>query len=285
MAKQTKYSNQQQDITCMTTWEDELKTTQNQLVEVCAERDKFQKQYNNATTWTNKLKKYWDWIQETEELIKIIASELQVFKKHTNKVCMNTKCTNEAVEILYCCVIAFYQCTDQLKQQIYDLFNKIDCLNDPEINTSSSVIYKCLTTLTTKLEEALQKQKETLANMIEVLKCAYMLDESICSAACGLINDLDNLGEMFPPAGDDKPGPNCDFEQSCEAEIAPKPMLPLRKDDFYQITWGQYDTSKDEKDKIRQDYDEAWEDCEALNSCKTSLKDAIDASNAAKECK
>jgi hypothetical protein len=97
---------------------------------------------------------------------------------------------------------------------------------------------------------------------------------------------LEKLCKLFPKSdGSTGGGSDCEVEISCTATIEPCPVLPLNKDDFYNITKNQYERSREEKEEIRDKYDEAREICEAVVSCKNSLEEALLTSKAAKECK
>ena len=275
----------QENNGCIKSWEEDLKKTTNKLKRVSAEKNRYSDKFTNAANWEDKLKRYWDGILVTEELAKKVASEIDLFKDHTAKVCDNTDCTVDAVKILFCYVRDLFQCTDELNEYIAVLLTEIKCL-DPSLNAKSSIIIGCLKSISDKLNEAILKQQEVLKKMIQILQYTFLLHESICSPHCSLKWQLGKLSELFPKTNgnwDDRD--DCQVNESCNASIEPRPELPIGKDVFYNLTKNQHGQSVLEKDRIRKELDEWRLACEALLSCQASLKEALDTSRAVKECK
>lgn len=271
---------------CIKNWEEDLKKTTNKLKKVCAEKDRYSDKFTNAAHWESKLKRYWDSILVTEELAKKVASDLELFKAHTAKVCENTTCTVEGVKILYCYVRDMFECTDALNEYIAVLLTDIDCLKDQSLNAKSSIIVGCLKTISVKLNEAILNQQEVIKKIIQILQYAFLLDESICSPHCSLKWQLEKLEDLFPKTnGSWEDRDDCQVSESCDAAIEPRPELPIGKDVFYNLTKNQHGSSVLEKDQIRKDFDDWRRACEALISCQASLKEALETSRAVQACK
>jgi len=286
--KEKDHSNDTQD--CSLTWKDQLKQAKNGYAVQKSLTDKAYVEYTNSAVWENKLKVYWDNIQATNELGKKISNELLLFKKHTDRVCTNTQCTVEALEYLFCIVKDFFDCTDQLKGELSDLQKLIDCLNNPDLKPGSSIILTCLKDFSDKLDAAIAGQHDLLKMVINVLKCARQLHESVCSTDCSLTTQLDDLICLFntpesegEAASDDH---DCgDSSQSCHGMLKPKPAMPLEDDPYYKKTKDQFEKSEQETDQLESDYNAAREEAEKILSYKNSLMDAINAAEAAKDCK
>ncbi len=295
--------NQNNDQDCLSTWKEELRKTSNALKIEQAKSDKAQITYANASVWESKLKSYWTNIQKSNEIGIKISDELKSFKKHTDIVCQKTDCSVQALELIFCLIKEFFECTDDLKEKVSDLQKQIECRNEPGLNPQSSKVLQCLKNFSDKLDLAIAGQQELIKMVINVVKCAIQIHESICSTPCGLRELLVKLIDIFEGCGDQeevqvssKKGhkhedhhkdedPECGPDNSCNAKLEPVPVMPISDDPYYTGTEDQYNKAKSEKETYKKEADEAKEKTETLASFKKSLEDAIAAAVEAKACK
>lgn len=252
---------------------------------------------SNSATWEGKLKTYWENVDKTNKLILEVTAELTVYKGQSSTVQTNTAHVVNAVDVLFCYLRGFFRCTDRLSTNLSTLINQIKCLNEP--NLGSSIILKCLSDLSDKLNAAIAAQQEILKLIVEILKQARVLSSTVCASqdedgscegdeGCSFISLIDALAVRFnhgPEEGSPSSDmPECPDESSCNGAYTIEPKMPLEQDDYYNNTKSQYEKAQEETAELRKDYYLLLEEQKKLVDCKKSLSDAIDAAESAKSC-
>ncbi len=268
---------------CLEDWENDLKNASNKLRKVLEEKAGYGAKFSNASLWEGKLKMFWNCIQHTDELNKKIAGHLELFLEQAELVCRNVECSKLAISYLFCGVKDIFECTDRLKEKLADFFMKVDCLNDDSINSKTSFIIECITTIQTKLNEAIYKQQQLIKMVIEILKCANEIQEAICDDKCGVTGKVQYLIEVFPKSGEE-PG-DSGLKESCSATLEPCPVLPFNCDKVYIYTRDQQELAKGEKEEVRKELEEVCKEFETRASFERSLREAIERSKEVKDCK
>ena len=268
---------------CIKKWESDLRKATNALVKKQAELNKAQKKYENAQTWDKKLESLFKDLKQTDERSANVLEEIGVLSSILEKVCENTACVKEVVEILYCMIKEFYECTDQLKQKLTNIKREIECLNDPGLNASTSIVIKCIEDLCAKIDEAIKSQQELIKKLIEVVKCTCELYESLCGEDCSLSTIIVDLETLFSQ-GPGEANAECKTD-SCNANLQPKPTMPLNCDPFYKQINDQTKNAEKELEEAKKEYSDLRKERDKLLSLKNSLAEAIKAAQAAKACK
>ena len=298
---------------CVKFWDDELTKVSNTLKLEEAKTNRAKKALDNANSWASLLEAYWKNINNTNKLGKEASLEVSRFKERLNGgsdqngICEYTECTVKVTKALYCLVEDFYTQTDMLKNKLAALITRIDCLNNPEINPRSSKIYACLKELSSKLDAAIASQKETIRKVLDVVKTATILDQTVCSEEYGLEDKLEDIYCLFntPPDSSSSSsssstnppqrprgayGRGCEQEvvDSCNAVIDPAPVMPLDQgdeDSYYYKTKNQAITAENEKQQAEENYEGLRKNRDSLRSSKKSLENAKQAAESAKGCK
>ena len=261
--------------------------------------------FNDAKTWEDKIKIYWDNIKNTEDLADTIIADLEKLDIQVECVCSNASGYVEAVKILVCCVKEVGGGLEMLNDDFRDLMTRIDCVKskEPSLDSSKSIL-KCLDEYRIKLEAALASALEALKVALELLKCANLiLDEkrglqsfiTYLWEVAGL-PDRDKLKGGEPPTdcmdSNCYPGPKEDagciviYRSPCEL-IGDKevPTLEIECGKYYTDTRLQNEAAK----QIRQDMEEKRKKAQMVKDSAQAKYDAASRAladaKAAKECK
>lgn len=283
------------ELNCLKIWEQELEVAVNKLTEAEAATNLAKKVCDNTAAWKNKIEGYWNSIKETHHISKDIKEELLLFDNHIERICVNVKCTMDAMELLLCDVSHVFEHSDELKAQIDDLLNRIKSLGDPSINEKTSSVVKCLTELSAKLDEVVKIRTETLSKTVDALLFSTLIYENICNDSNGLkavINDMlitfGGEGEMAcktTPEEEKLPDNSGDIV-FCSDKICPSEALfPLDNDPYYEATANQFTKAEKMYNESKENYDTQRKNRDNWLSKKTSLEDALQAANEAKSCK
>ncbi len=276
-------SNQRDTADCIKNWENDLRKASNALTKKQAELNRAEASYDNAQKWATKLDDLCKGLIKTDELSKDVLEEIRQVISILIKVCENTACVKEVIEILYCIIKDFFECTDALKQKLADIKREIECLNDPGLNTSTSIILKCIEDLCLKIDDALKTQQDLIKQVIEVVRCICQLNESLCGIDCSLRSQINDLETLFSQ-GPEENGGNCETD-SCDEKLQPKPSMPLDCDPFYTDSKETAEKANSELDAAKERRSELRKERDGLLSLRNSLIDAIEAAKAAKDCK
>lgn len=284
---------------CIEFWESELAQVDNVLRVVQAEKEDAERVKNCITDWEGVLKVYWENVELTHKNAKSCSKKIWRLKKLTRRVKRLTKGTVDVTEMAYCMVLDYFKSMDKLKQDIANLITEIECLDNPDI-VNSSLVLKNIKDLNTQVTAAKSTQSNTINAALEVMEKARGLDTSLGNAEgtnpterSGLMWLLVMLQRMFRTdmrqpavAGEGTSyGEGCHEPQnSCDASIEPKPVLPLEKDPYYEKTKKQYEKAQGEQDAAEETYDEASMKESQLLSAKASLVNAIREAKSAKSC-
>ena len=287
---------------CIAFWESELDQVTNRLTELEAERLDAEKELECFALWEDLLEAYWNSIKDTNKKVKEGAQEIRLFKRHARSLKDLTACTVEVTQWLFCLIEGYFRCMDQLKKDISELINDIECLNNPDITSSTSEVYKNLDQLNTKLDAAISQQADTLKCALDLIDQARILDESLAnldrkggrSGLIWLLRKLLQLFRTYQPTTDPKAdyahdgtsyGEGCQEPLvACNAKIEPKPVLPLEYDPYYIETKAQHDEAHSKEEDIKGRVEELKGKEADLAAKANSLEKAIAASTTAKGC-
>jgi hypothetical protein len=282
-------------LTCLEQWKEDLRKLDNGLLLKQAVVASLSTTKANAGTWEAKLKYCWDRAQRTNRLINEITAGIESLSGQVERVCANAACADEALGNVFCLIKKFYDCTDAFRGLINSTRDTIISNCD---EGETSIILACLNEMTDKLGTTIAGQKEILKMVIDLLKQAKILSAAICESKntvgeenCGLNSLVGLFEELFNnEEGTDSPNmPASDSELpptgSCGATLERKISMPLENDEYYTGLKDQYEAAQTEYLEVSSSLDEARLSMEGMQSCATSLRNAIAASEKAKDCK
>ncbi|MEL6675724.1 MAG: hypothetical protein AAFR61_26185 [Bacteroidota bacterium] len=296
-------------LECIQGWEVNYRVAQNELKGIIAECNRYQRELNCAIAWKDRLLTYWTNIQQTDELADEIKRELTIFHTHTNKVCTNIECTIDAAQILFMECHEVLVLGDELNAQIEDLVYRIDCLGDSNLSKENSLFYACLDELHAKLAHALAIREQVLTEGLDIIKACEQLENQISNPRFGLIRSIEKLTQLVSAKGhgygywyghwhwhpfvykrgkarleEVPPPPFVQSKGACDSVLTPEPVFPLNCDNYYIETRKQYDAALKEVTYLKECLDEAKERQKLVQYQHDSLKEALDAAEAAKNC-
>ncbi len=301
---------------CLDKWKEQLEKVSNQYTESSARTSKHKEEYVNSLNWEGKLKNWDTIIKKSDEKSKTIVKELEFFLEQTKNVCENSKGATSALEKLAGLIKSIFdsfftydQNKEGLKEKITNFKKMVECLNSVSDEDKIEVI-KCIETYEQKMILVCDMQDAILSHLLETLKQANLLSESICGNG-GLEDKLQAILDDFK--GDD--GMDCEHEDHHPSEamasdahddtkedrrmpgegypkypcndrlVKPKPKFPINSSKYYrEIEKG----LKRAVEKTK-DLEEIWvaskKESDKILSHKTSLTEAIKAAEAAESGK
>ncbi len=279
------------DKNCLTKWEEQFADACNDYSEKSAESDKHKEKYDNSYNWRDKLDKWFDLIEKSNEKADDIVIELQFFYGQVMEVCKNAQCTSTALKKLLCQVKSIFDClytydeNDKgLKELIADLMKAIDCLkNVKDVDKETAI--NCVKVFEEKINMVCELQDDLLCKLIDSLKCANLLYAYICEDE-GLSFKLQKMLDEFNGIKVEEASCSSDDDDSdqypCDAKAKkPQPTLPIDKSDYFKdikealgIATDKTADFKDKWTKVKKKSDDAL-------SRKNSLAEAIKAAKSA----
>ncbi len=306
-------SSQQQalnDIDCLQMWKEELRRVQNALIKAEAEADRACSCYTTILNIKAKLNIYRDNINITNAIIVKIEAELGILLAQLqDDVCNKAQCTVEAMKVLYCFILDFFDCLDKLiVDNVTSLINEIECFN---LN-KPSIVLKCLQALLEKLTIVAAMQQAVIKQIIEVVECAIEVDKLLCLPEEGNEGDISTGGncslENFVSVL------NTYYSKNSEGKVLNIGSGAVKiNDDDEQIQiglfmdeictdisnefpinnpngfYGKLDTAVNVIEgvcvQVKEHCDDKRKDADELRACKENLENAIAAATEAKACK
>lgn len=286
--------------------EAKLKAAENRLREMNAYYQGALGAYTEAKTWEDKIKKYWENIQRTEDLADAVVADLDKLTNQIDCVCHNASQYVQAVQILICCVKDTGIVLEGITIEMRDLMARIDCgkSKEPALDSSKSIL-KCLEDYRTKLDAALKQTLETLRLALSLLKTAQLVlnekrgledfiaylwtngggrtklenepDPSVVDSDCYYEpTESDPTAGNCPPIHSDKP---CDAPNECKDVT-----LEIEQRLYYQRTCEQNDAAREERQKMEQQLHDAQQVRDGAQSKRDSAFKALADAKKAKEC-
>lgn len=281
------------DKNCLTKWEVQFTRACNVYNEKSAESDQLKEKYDNSYNWRDKLDKWLDLIEKSNEKADNIVVDLEFFYGQVLEVCKNTKCTTKALEKLLCQVKSIFDCfymyneiDKGLKTLVTDLIKAIDCLKDIKDLDKETAI-NCIKVYEEKIKMVCDLQNDLLCKLIDSLKCANILYSYICDDDQGLRFKLKKMldefnGIIVEEASCSSEGDDDSEDYPCDAKTEkPQPRLPIDEGAYFKSLKEAYDIAvgktivfKDQWTKKKKESDDAL-------SRKNSLAEALKAGKAA----
>ncbi len=275
---------------CLTKWEEDYANACNVYNKKSAESEKLKEQYDNSYNWQNKLDKWFDLIDKSNEKADNIVIELGFFYGQVKEVCKNAKCTSSALEKLLCQVKSIFDClysynnADKgLKELIGDLIKAINCLKDVK-DVDKETAVSCIKVLEEKIKVVCDLQEAILCKLIDALKCANLLYAYICEEE-GLSFKLKTILEEFKGIVVEQP--SCSDEDDtedypCDAkDKKPQPTLPIVNSDYYGDIIKDLAKANTKTLELKKAWAKKKKESDDALSRKNSLAEAIKAAKAA----
>ncbi len=277
---------------CLTKWEDDFIDACNTYKEKSAEADKRKEKYTNSYNWKDKLDKWYDLIEKSDEKAGDIVVDLDFFYQQVLKVCKNAKCTTGAVKKLLCLVKSIFDCLhtyEETKKGLLelttDLITAIDCLKSLKDEDKDEII-KCIKVYEEKIKIIAELQDAIITKLLEALKCAKLLYAHICEEN-GLEDKLKHMLDEFkgdlkekmhcsPDEDDDKNMYPCDDEKA-----KPQPEFPISDSDYYKDLEKALGIAVIKTDLFKKQWTDKKKESDEALSRKNSLTEAIKAAKAA----
>lgn len=293
---------------CLDKWKEQLKKVCNDFSIKSAVTQESKAAHENSQAWEAKLENWKKIIEETDKKAKEVIRVLGFFLAQIKTVCKNAECTNKTLELLLCLVKSIYDCFvtyDEaypgLKKQIEDLKKLLNCLTNVQDDVKAEVL-KCIEAYEQKIIVVCETQDATLNKLLETLKCAQLLFTAICKEN-GLKYKIEEMEKVFKgeiefsesstsessekrtevieghcdPA--DENYPCIDKDIGCEG------LFPIDENPYTSKITEDYTTA----DVRTKELEELWiankKVSDEILSQKNSLKEAIDAAEAAKSGK
>lgn len=274
---------------CLTKWEEQFTDACIDYSEKSAKADKQKDQYDNSYNWRDKLDKWFDLIEKSNEKADNIVIELEFFYGQVMEVCKNADCTNKALKKLLCqvksifdCLYTYEGCEKGLKDLIADLINAIECLKDAK-DVDKDTAINCVKVFEEKINMVCELQDDLLCKLIDSLKCANLLYAYICEEE-GLSFKLKNMLDEFNGIVVEEAScsPDDSDQYPCDAKSKkPQPTLPIENGDYFKSTKDALDIAITKTDSFKNEWKDEKKKSDDALSIKNSLAEAIKAATAA----
>ncbi|GAA4276768.1 hypothetical protein [Aquimarina mytili] len=280
------------DKNCLTKWEDDFIDACNTYKRKSAEADKRKEKYTNSYNWKDKLDKWFDLIEKSDEKASDIVVNLDFFYQQVLKVCKNSKCTNGALRKLLCLVKSMFDCLytyEQSKKGLFELTSElitaIECLKNLKDEDKDEMI-KCIKVYEEKIKAIAELQDAIITKLLDSLKCANLLYAYICEEH-GLEYKLKKMLDEFkgdlkekmhcsPDEDDDKNMYPCDDEKA-----KPQPEFPIRDSEYFKEIQKALGIAVIKTEQFKKEWTDKKKESDEALSRKNSLTEAIKAAKAA----
>ena len=286
--------------------ENKLKDAENRLREMNAYYQSALNAYNEAKTWEDKIKIYWENIQRTEDLADVVVADLEKLTNQIDCVCYNADQYTQAVRVLICCVKDTGLVLEYITTEMRDLMARIDCVKskEPALDSSKSIL-KCLDDYRTKLDAALKQTLETLKLALNLLKTAQL----VLNEKRGLEDFIAYLwvngggraaAENVPPAtevdsdcfyvpDDTEPTagscPPIEYTKPCQPPAESKGVtLAIEQHTYYVNTGTQFSSARETRQAVEDQLHQAQQIRDGAQAKRDSVFKALADAKKAKEC-
>jgi hypothetical protein len=274
---------------CYDTWKAELAGVTWEYNHVTKELQHVQKYLDVITARTTRLKTWFDELYNANELARKICYQLEIIEAQVINICINTKFTVKAIEILYCMIREFYVEVDCLVTKYECLMNCIKCLNCSAI-TPTQGIGKVLTDYGTALTALVNTRDNLLKMVMAALALAEQLHWEICDN-CGfkrLIVEWQETLHCGVPCeaiptdwpGDEEPEGPC-AEEEC---LFPILEFPLCNTEYYGKIDRLYKADKKKMNELTEKKQKLTKRQMALAAAQQSLQTALKEADPAVRC-
>jgi hypothetical protein len=258
---------------CYDTWTNELKEVNLEYSQVSEQAKQLAEKYKLITEQRDKLKTWLDDLEKADQLVIAVCDQFQVMSSQTEKICINSKKTVEAVGILFCMIRDLFEQVDVLLTIYNQIDNCIKCLNS-EYLPEGSGIRKCLSDYLIKLQAVIKTKAELIKAIMKAVKDVNVLHEGICSDY-GLVAVLDEWLDILNCLEEEKESGGKGDQGSSDCALTPKLTLPIHNDSYYQWVKDKYDADKAEAQQESKALVEINKKKESLAACQSSLTTAI----------
>ena len=281
---------------CSNSWTDELQKVTHDYNQVNEQSVQYTEHYKFITAERDKIKIWLDDLVKADQLAKALCSQFEVMESQTEKICINTEKTVQAIEIIFCMIRDLYEQVDAIVTIYNDIDTCIRTLNSDELPADSG-IRKCLKMYMDKVDAVIKTRTDLIKAIMACIEQALSLHEGLCSDF-GLEKILEQWHTLL----------NCDekcidnsgtppTQPSCKETIPPPDpstgdcnllpilTLPICNDAHYLWVSDKYKTDVKDADDLAQQLVEVNKKKESLSACKTSLETAIKEVDAQQICK
>ncbi len=277
---------------CLTKWEDQFADACNTYNEKSAEADKRKEKYTNSYNWKDKLDKWFDLIDKSDEKASDIVVDLDFFYQQVLKVCKNAKCTSGSLRKLLCLVKSMFDCLytyEKGKEGLLDLTTElikaVECLKSLKDSDKDEVI-KCIKVYEEKIKMIAELQDAIITKLLDSLKCANLLYAYICEEH-GLEYKIKKILDEFK--GDIKEEMHCspdhDHDKNMypcdDKEAKPQPEFPIKYTEYYKGIEKALEIAIAKTEEFKEDWTIKKKESDEALSRKNSLTEAIKAAKAA----
>jgi len=203
----------------------------------------------------------------------------------------------EALELLYCEVLSIYNpCVNEMMTLMEKIDKCLKCITDPKFDRSVGIT-KAIDIYFMKLKELADLQKEALEKIIKALEVANIIVYCLCAVkdkenqqdfVCDALEQelermLEYFGNCLDCDGDKDPMKceplRCDL---IDKELSPVPVMPICKNPYFKTTKSEYDDARGKAKEAKDTLDSAKKKYGSAFACYNGVKNAMEASKAAK---
>jgi len=260
---------------CYDSWTEDLIVTTNSFKEWDAKTNRRQKLFNYKSGWRDRLKNWYDDLENVDQKAENILGQLEIFSAHLNKVCRIIEQSNKGIEILFCMIKDLYIRVDYLKEEYDALWSCIQSEGKKNPDLLANGIITCLTAYGVKLDAVIATRDGILQLIANVIEAAYKIHEYIClnERHCGeeridygLFNVLEYWKGIFKGTISINHG-FCKFDPSI--------TFPIDTSEYYKKIKLDWERNKGEVINIQKKLDHAKEKRAAYQASKESLEKAL----------
>jgi hypothetical protein len=280
---------------CYNSWTDELKKVTQDYNQINEQSVQLTEHYKFIAAERDKIKVWLDDLVKADQIAKALCSQFEVMESQTDKVCINSKKTVEAIEILFCMIRDLYEQIDKIISIYNEIDNCIKALNSDDLPADSG-IRKCLKMYMERVDAVVKTRNDVLKGIMASVEQAIALHEAICSEF-GLQKVVEEWHtilncdeECKDNSGTASAGPCADGQSTTDEStgicvLKPILTLPICNNAHYLWVNEKYQSDVGKADDLANQLIEVNKKKESLSACKNSLDTAIKEIDAQQICK
>jgi hypothetical protein len=309
---------------CYDSWQTELKTVITKYNKAVESSTQQQNMVNFITDRRDRYKTWIDELTKAESLSLEVCYQLRLIAVQTDKIWYNSCKAVEAIEVLFCMIRDVFSQADKIKSMYDSLQNCISRTTDPSL-VSNQGILQSLGDYKQKLDAALKTREDIIKGIIEAIRLANLIQTNISTKECPCGDDSKNpcpsdsepcvpltggayygfktiICEWYNAfacdsdcsdastqqgAGKSKYSGSTQHSGEVEADCCLQPTFdfPICKNSFKSDVEGWFKSDDDQLKTLTIELNKVKIEKETLLACKTSLDNAIKATDPKLRCK
>lgn len=168
---------------CYDSWQNELMIVTQKYYKVVEDSTQFQNKLTLATERRKKYQKWYDEINDSQDLAIAICNQLELIALQSDKIWYNSCKAVDAVQTLFCMIRDFFIQLDLISTQFTNIQNCITNNTDPSLIKGQGIL-KALDDYKSKLDIVLKLREDIVKNIVAAVKLVHLITNNIATKDC-----------------------------------------------------------------------------------------------------